>query len=117
MRHRIDKRKLGRTTSHRKAMLNNMVTSFFEHEEINTTEAKAKELRRVSEKLITLAKKNTLAAKREVLRDIKNKDVMRKLFDVIAPRFASRPGGYTRIVKAGARLGDAAPMVIIKLVV
>ncbi len=117
MRHRKDKRKLGKTSSHRKAMLRNMVTSFFEHEEIVTTEAKAKELRRLADKLITLAKQNTLSAKREAMRVIKSKEIMRKLFDVIAPRFNNRLGGYTRILKVGFRLGDAAPTVIIKLVV
>lgn len=117
MRHRNNKRRLGVTTSHKKAMLRNMVTSFLEHEEIVTTEAKAKELRRVAEKMITWGKENTLSAKREVMRTVHNEDVMKKLFDTLAPRFANRPGGYTRIIKIGARLGDAAEMVMIKLVV
>jgi large subunit ribosomal protein L17 len=93
-----------------------MVTSFLEHEEIVTTEAKAKELRRVAEKMITWGKANNLSAKREVMRVVRSEDVMKKLFDTIAPRFATRLGGYTRIIKIGARLGDATEMVMIKLV-
>lgn len=116
MRHRNNKRRLGVKTAHRSAMLRNMVTSFLEHEKIITTEAKAKELRRVAEKMITYGKENSLNARREVMRIVRSEDVMRKLFGVIAPRFASRSGGYTRIVKVGSRLGDAARMVMIKLV-
>lgn len=117
MRHRKNKRRLGIKAAHRSAMLRNMVTSFLEHEKIITTEAKAKELRRVAEKMITYGKENNLSARREVMRVVRSEDVMRKLFETIAPRFANRSGGYTRIVKIGARLGDAAETVMIKLVV
>ena len=103
MRHRNNKRRLGIKADHRKAMLRNMVTSFLEHGEIVTTEAKAKELRRVAEKMITRGKANTLSARREVMRVVRSEDVTRKLFDTIAPRFATRPGGYTRIVRIGSR--------------
>jgi len=116
MRHRNNKRRLGVKASHRTAMLRNMVTSFLEHEEIVTTEAKAKELRRIAEKMITWGKANNLSARREVMRVVRSEDVMRKLFETIAPRFATRVGGYTRIVRIGARLGDATEMVMIKLV-
>lgn len=116
MRHRNNKRRLGIKPAHRTAMLRNMVTSFLEHEEIVTTTAKAKELRRIAEKMITWGKANNLSAKREVMRVVRSEDVMRKLFETIAPRFATRMGGYTRIIKIGARLGDATEMVMIKLV-
>ncbi len=116
MRHNIDHRKLGRTAAHRKAMLSNMVTSLFERERITTTTVKAKEARRVAEKMITFARKGDLAARRHVARTVKDPAVLRKLFDDIAPRYAERPGGYTRILKTGIRKGDAAQTAILELV-
>ena len=117
---------LGKTSSHRKSMFNNMVTSLFEHERIITTRQKGKELKKISEKMITRAKKNLLLSdsdverklhnKREIMRFIKNGDVVRKLFDDIAPRFKERNGGYTRIYLIGQRPGDAAEMAIVELV-
>ena len=117
MRHGVGGRKLGRTTSHRTAMLRNMVTSFLKHEKIETTDVKAKELRRVAEKMITLAKKGGLHARRQAAAVIRDKDVVKKLFDEIGARFADRQGGYTRIVKTGFRAGDSAPMAVIELMV
>ncbi len=116
MRHRIKKNKLNRTTSHRKAMLNNMVASLFEHKQIKTTHAKAKEARRLAERLITFAKKGNLAARRRVLRFIPNKLLVRELFDKIAPIYAERHGGYTRVIKLGYRQGDGADMSVLELV-
>ncbi len=116
MRHRKTGRKLGRNTSHRRALLRNMVTSLFEHGRIQTTDAKAKEVRRVAEKLITLGRRGSLHARRQALAYVRSKDVVAKLFEEIAPRYASRPGGYTRIVKAGIRRGDNAPMSVLELV-
>ncbi len=116
MRHGKSGRKLGRTSSHRKAMFRNMVTSLFEHERIVTTEKKAKELRPIAEKMITLAKRGDLHARRQALSYIQSKDVVAKLFDEIQSQFADRQGGYTRIIKTGNRQGDAAPMAIIELV-
>ena len=116
MRHRKDHRKLSRTSSHRRALLANQATQLFKYERIRTTEAKCKELRRVAEKVITLAKKNTLHSRRLAARWIRDKEVLRKLFNEIAPRYADRNGGYTRIVKIGYRLKDAAPMAYIELV-
>lgn len=116
MRHGKSGRKLGRTSSHRKAMFRNMVTSLFEHERIVTTEKKAKELRPIAEKMITLAKRGDLHARRQALSYIQSKDVVAKLFDEIQSQFAERQGGYTRIIKTGNRQGDAAPMAIIELV-
>ena len=116
MRHQKAGRKLGRTTSHRRAMFRNMATSFFEHERIETTDAKAKELQRIAEKMITLGKRGDLHARRQVLSFLNNKDVTRNLFDTIAPRYNDRNGGYTRIFKAGRRQGDNAPLSIIELV-
>lgn len=115
MRHGIAGRKLSRTSEHRQAMFANMAASLIEHEQIKTTLPKAKDLRRVVEPLITKAKKGDLAARREVLKTIRNKDIVKKLFDDVAPLFAKRSGGYTRIIKAGHRLGDAADMAIIEL--
>jgi len=115
MRHGVGGRKLGRTTSHRTAMLRNMVTSFLQHEKIETTDAKAKELRRVAERMITLAKTGGLHARRQAAAVIRDKDVLKKLFDEIGARFAGRTGGYTRIVKTGFRAGDSAPMAVIEL--
>jgi large subunit ribosomal protein L17 len=116
MRHRISGRKLGRNASHRKAMFRNMVTSLFEHERVQTTDAKAKELRRVAEKLITLGKRGDLHARRLVLAYVRDKGVVAKLFDEISPRYAQRPGGYTRIIKVGERRGDGAPVSFLELV-
>ena len=116
MRHRKDHRKLGRKTSHRRALLANQAVALFRHERIKTTEAKCKELRRVAEKLITLAKKNTLHSRRLAAKWIRDKEVLRKLFDEIGPRYMDRNGGYTRIVKIGPRFKDAAPMAYIELV-
>jgi large subunit ribosomal protein L17 len=116
MRHQNTGRKLSRTSSHRKAMFANMATSLFEHERIRTTEAKAKEIRRVAEKLVTLAKKGDVAARRLVGRTVRDPEVLKKLFEDIGPRYAERAGGYTRIVKIGPRAGDNAPMSLIELV-
>lgn len=116
MRHRNSGRKLGRTTSHREAMFRNMVTSLFEHERIVTTTPKAKEARSIADKMITLAKKGDLHAKRQALSYIRSKDIVAKLFDVIQLKFADRNGGYTRIIQTGVRQGDAAPMAILELV-
>lgn len=115
MRHGVGGRKLGRTTSHRTAMLRNMVTSFLRYEKIETTDAKAKELRRVAEKMITLAKKGTLHARRQAAAVLRDKDVLKKLFDELGARFADRQGGYTRIVKTGFRVGDSSPLAIVEL--
>lgn len=116
MRHRKKGRQLGRTASHRTAMLRNMATSLFLHGRISTTTEKAKELRPYAEKLITLAKRGDLHARRLASRKIADKDVLFKLFDSIGPRFAERPGGYTRILKTGHRQGDGADMALIELV-
>ena len=116
MRHQVSGRKLNRTTSHRIAMLRNMATSLFRHERITTTVQKAKELRPFAEKLITMAKKETLHARRQVLRQIHDKEIVKKLFETIGVRFATRPGGYTRIIKTVFRKGDNAEMAIIELV-
>ncbi len=116
MRHKLAGRRLGRTTSHRMAMFRNMVTSLFEHERIVTTAEKAKELRPIAEKMITLGKRGDLHARRQALSFIRSKDVVEKLFTVIKDQFADRKGGYTRILKTGVRKGDAAGMAIIELV-
>ena len=116
MRHRIAGRKLGRTSEHRVAMLRNLSTALFDKERIKTTLMKAKELRPFAEKLITLSKRETLHARRLVLREIKDKTVVAKLFDTLSPRYAERPGGYTRIIKLGPRRGDNAEMAFIELV-
>ena len=115
MRHRKTGRKLNRSAPHRKAMFRNMVTSLLDREHIETTDAKAKELRRYTDKMVTLGKKGTLHARRQALSFVRDRDVVKKLFEDIAPRFASRPGGYTRITKLGMRRGDAAPVSIIEL--
>ncbi|OUC79874.1 50S ribosomal protein L17 [Gordonia lacunae] len=109
-------RRLGGSASHQKAMLANLATSLFEHGRITTTEAKAKRLRPYAEKIITHAKAGKLANRREVLKDIRDKDVVHTLFDEIGPFFADRPGGYTRIIKTLPRKGDNAPMAVIELV-
>lgn len=116
MRHRRKGRQLSRTASHREALLRNMATSLFRHERISTTTAKAKELRPYAEKLITLAKRGDLHARRLAARKIGDRDVLVKLFDAIGPRFAERPGGYTRILKLGHRQGDGAELAMIELV-
>lgn len=116
MRHRMAGRKLGRTTSHRWALLRNMATSLFRHERITTTVTKAKELRPFAERLITLAKKETLHARRQVLRHIKDREVVAKLFDTLGPRYATRPGGYSRIVRTSFRRGDNSEMALIELI-
>ena len=116
MRHRKKGRNLSRSPSHRTALLRNLATSLFEHERIRTTEAKAKELRPYAERLITMAKRGDLHARRLVGRRIADRAVLGKLFDDIGPRYAERPGGYTRILKLGHRKGDAADMALIELV-
>ena len=116
MRHGKSGRRLGRTTSHREAMFRNLVTSFLNHEKITTTDAKAKEIRSVAEKMITLGKRGDLHSLRQAASYIREKSVVTKLFSTISPRFKDRPGGYTRIVKLGIRQGDAAPISLIELV-
>jgi len=116
MRHNNSGRKLGKTTSHRQAMFRNMVTSLFEHERIVTTREKAKEIRPIAEKLITLAKRGDLHARRQALSYMRSKGVVDKLFSSIKDQFLDRNGGYTRILLTGVRSGDAASMAIIELV-
>ncbi len=116
MRHRKSGRRLGRTSSHRKAMFRNMAASLLRHETIKTTLPKAKELRRVVEPLITLAKEDGVAKRRLAFDRLRDKEVVGKLFKDIGPRFKDRPGGYLRILKTGPRPGDAAPMAIVQLV-
>ena len=116
MRHRHGLRKLNRTSSHRLAMLRNMTNSLFTHEAIRTTLPKAKELRRVAEPLITLAKVATVANRRVAFDRLRDRDVVTKLFNELGPRYQARPGGYLRILKFGFRQGDAAPMALIELV-
>ena len=116
MRHRIAHRKLNRTASHRKASFANMSSSLVEHEQIVTTLPKAKELRPFVEKLVTLAKKGDLNSRRIAIGRMRNKEQAKKLFDVLGPRYADRPGGYIRIMKAGFRYGDNAPMAVIEFV-
>src|SRR6187549_1386157 len=116
MRHGHGLRKLNRTSSHRLAMLQNMMNSLIEHEVIKTTVPKAKELRRVIEPMITLAKESTLANRRLAFDRLRSRDSVSKLFDNLGPRFKTRPGGYTRILKMGFRVGDNAPMAFVELV-
>ncbi|MCZ4316053.1 50S ribosomal protein L17 [Comamonadaceae bacterium G21597-S1] len=116
MRHGHGLRKLNRTSSHRLAMLQNMMNSLIEHEAIKTTVPKAKELRRVIEPMITLAKVATVANRRLAFDRLRSRDSVVKLFDVLGPRYAARPGGYTRILKMGFRVGDNAPMAYVELV-
>ncbi|MCB2006776.1 MAG: 50S ribosomal protein L17 [Burkholderiaceae bacterium] len=116
MRHGHGLRKLNRTSSHRLAMLQNMMNSLIEHEAIKTTVPKAKELRRVIEPMITLAKVPTVANRRLAFDRLRSRDSVVKLFDVLGPRYAARPGGYTRILKMGFRVGDNAPMAYVELV-
>jgi len=116
MRHNKSGRKLGRKPSHRHHMMRNMVTSFLEHEKITTTVTRAKELRKLVDRMITLGKRGDLHARRQALQVICDPKVVAKLFEMIAPRFSGRPGGYTRIIKLVNRQGDNAPMAIIELV-
>ncbi len=116
MRHRKSGRKFSRTASHRKAMFSNMVTSLFRHERIQTTTPKAKELRRVADRLITLAKRGDLHARRLAARTVRDPEVLEKLFSELGPRNADRPGGYTRVIHVMNRRGDNAPISIIELV-
>ncbi len=116
MRHRRSGRKLNRTSSHRKAMFANMAGSLLEHEQITTTLPKAKELRRIADKIITLGKRGNLHARRQVLAVLRNEDTVKKLFGPLADRYKARNGGYTRVLKAGFRRGDNAPMAVIELV-
>jgi len=116
MRHRHGLRKLNRTSSHRQAMFKNMAVSLLRHEAIKTTLPKAKELRRVVEPLITLAKEPTLANRRLAFDRLRDREIVTKLFDVLGPLFKARPGGYTRILKMGFRNGDNAPMAFVELV-
>lgn len=116
MRHRLSGRQLNRTSSHRSAMFRNMAASLLEHEIIKTTLPKAKELRRVAEPLITLAKKDSVANRRLAFNRLRSKEVVGKLFTEIGPRYEARPGGYLRIVKCGFRTGDKAPMAYVELV-
>jgi large subunit ribosomal protein L17 len=115
MRHRKSGRRLGRNSSHRKAMFRNMATSMVKHETIRTTVPKAKELRRVVEPLITLAKEDSVANRRLAFNRLRDKEAVGKLFSELGPRFKDRPGGYLRILKMGPRPGDAAPMAIVML--
>ncbi len=116
MRHGLKGRLLNRTSSHRRAMFANMVVALFQHEQIKTTLPKAKDLRSFADKMITLAKKNTLASRRQAASFMQDEAMVKKLFEVLGPRYAKRPGGYTRVLKAGFRYGDAAPMAFIELV-
>ena len=116
MRHGSAHRKLGRTTAHRTAMFANMSASLIKHEQIVTTLPKAKDLRRVADRLITLAKKGDLHARRLAMSRIRDEAMVAKLFGTLGPRYVDRPGGYTRVLKAGFRYGDSAPMAVIELV-
>ena len=116
MRHRVAGRKLGRPTGHRVSMYRNLVTDLLRYEKLVTTEAKAKEVRGMADKIITLGKDGDLHARRQALAFVTDKKVVKKLFDELAPRYADRPGGYTRVVKLGPRLGDGAAMARLELV-
>lgn len=116
MRHNVKGRKLGRTASHRKATISSLITSLLKHKRIKTTLAKAKETRGFAEKLVTKARKGDLHAKKQVMDVIKDKEVVKELFSEIIPKIGDRPGGYTRVVKLGHRMGDAAQMAILELV-
>ena len=116
MRHGMSGRKLNRTSSHRKAMFSNMVVSLLVHEQITTTLPKAKELRRIADKMITLGKRGDLHARRQALSVLKDNDTVSKLFSGLAERYKERNGGYTRVLKAGNRYGDCAPMAVLELV-
>jgi large subunit ribosomal protein L17 len=116
MRHRMSGRKLNRTKSHRRALFANMAVALLTHEQIKTTLPKAKDLRRIAEKMISLGKRGDLHARRQALAELRDEAAVQKLFTELGPRYADRPGGYTRVLKAGFRYGDAAPMAIIELV-
>ena len=116
MRHRVAGRKLNRPTDQRIALFRSLVTELLRHEQIRTTEAKAKEVRGLAEKMITLGKTGSLPARRRVLSYVYDKDVAKKVFDELGPRYQTRGGGYTRIIKIGPRLGDNAPIVVLELV-
>ena len=116
MRHKVKGRKLGRTTAHRQALFRNQLASLVEHERLRTTLQKAKELRPIAEKVVTQGKKGNLHARRQVNRWLARRDLVRKVFDEIAPRFEDRPGGYLRIVKLGARHGDGAEMALVEFI-
>jgi large subunit ribosomal protein L17 len=116
MKHKVAGRKLGRNPSHRKAMLRNLVTSLLEHERIVTTVPKAKEARKIADKMITLGKRGDLHARRQAMAYIRTKSIVAKLFDELSEQYADRQGGYTRIIRTGTRHGDAAPMAIVELV-
>jgi large subunit ribosomal protein L17 len=116
MRHAVKSRRFDRPTDQRLALFRGLVTDLLKYEQIKTTEAKAKEIRGMAEKMITLGKSGTLASRRRVLAYVYDTDVTGKVFDELAPRYANRPGGYTRIVKMGPRLGDGAPIVMLELV-
>ena len=116
MRHRNAGRKLNRTASHRRALFSSMAAALIKHEQIVTTLPKAKELKRVADRLITLAKRGNLHSRRLALSRVRDEAMVGKLFDTLGPRYADRPGGYTRVLKAGFRYGDAAPMALIELV-
>ena len=116
MRHARAGKKLGRDAAHRRALYANLAGSLIEHGRIKTTEAKAKAVKPFAEQMITLGRRGDLAARRQAVSELRSKDAVKKLFDEVAPRFAERPGGYTRIVKLGPRAGDAAEMVYLELV-
>jgi len=116
MRHRLSGRKLNRTSSHRKALFSNMAVALLTHEQITTTLPKAKELRRVADRMITLGKRGNLHARRRAFAFLRDDPTVSKLFDVLAARYEERGGGYTRVLKAGFRYGDSAPMAVIELV-
>jgi large subunit ribosomal protein L17 len=116
MRHGKAGKKLGRVTAHRWALFRNLLTALFRHERITTTEAKAKAIRALADRMISLAKRESLHARRQVLQMVPDETVVKKLFDTVAARYAERPGGYTRIVKVGHRAGDNAPLVLLELV-
>ncbi len=116
MRHKVAGRRLGRSSAHRKALFRNLVTDLLNYEKITSTEAKAKEIRGLAEKMITLGKKGGLTPRRQALAFILDENIVAKVFDELAPRYTERPGGYTRLIKLGPRPGDGAPMVRIELV-
>ena len=116
MRHRVRAHKLSRTSAHRKAMFRNLVTSLLDHERVQTTDVKAKELRRIADRMITLGKRGDLHARRQALSVIRHRHVTAKVFDDLAERYRERPGGYTRVIKLGIRHGDAAPISMVELV-
>ena len=116
MRHRLSGRKLNRTSAHRKALFNNLAAALIQHEQIKTTLPKAKDLRPIAEKLITLGKRGNLHARRQAIALLGDAKLAAKLFDTLAPRYAKRNGGYTRVLKAGFRYGDASPMAVIEFV-